>query len=63
VLKNTKKWQVQRLVSYIYIYKGPTADDTDATQPKGLLCTHCDEDEEKDDQFFFTFPSNGAPVE
>jgi hypothetical protein len=23
----------------------------------------CDEDEEKDDQFFFTFPSNGAPVE
>jgi hypothetical protein len=23
----------------------------------------CDEDEEKDDQFFFVFPSNGAPVE
>jgi hypothetical protein len=23
----------------------------------------CDEDEEKDDQFFFIFQSNGAPME
>jgi hypothetical protein len=28
-----------------------------------LLVQPCDEDEEKDDQFFFVFPSNGAPVE
>jgi hypothetical protein len=36
--------------------KGPAAEATDAPQP-------CDEDEEKGDQFFFIFPSNGAPVE
>jgi hypothetical protein len=27
-----------------------------------LIVQPCDEDEEKDDQFFFIFPSNGAPV-
>jgi hypothetical protein len=28
-----------------------------------LIVQHCDKDEEKDDQFFFIFPSIGAPVE
>ena len=28
-----------------------------------LIVQPCDKVEEKDDQFFFTFPSNGAPVE
>jgi hypothetical protein len=43
--------------------KYPAADATDATQPKGLLCNPCDEDDE-DEQFFLpSFTINGAPVE
>jgi hypothetical protein len=45
------------------VEKGPAAEATDAPQPKGSLCNPCDEDEEKGDQIFLIFPSNGSPVE
>jgi hypothetical protein len=45
------------------VEKGPAAEATDALQHYDLLCNPCDEDEEKYDQFFFIFTSNGAMVE
>ena len=41
-----------------WVEKGPAADAA-----LRLIVQPCDEDEEKGDQFFFIFPSNGAPVE
>jgi hypothetical protein len=39
--------------AFFFVVNGPAADTTDAPQPQGLLCNPCDEDE-KDDQFFFS---------
>jgi hypothetical protein len=44
--------RVIRQFFVVVVVKGPAANATDAPQPLGLLCNPCDEDEEKDDQFF-----------
>jgi hypothetical protein len=51
------QWRISLVV--FFVEKDPAAEATDAPQPYGSLCNLCDED----NQFFFTFPSNGAPVE
>jgi hypothetical protein len=43
--------------------EGPRSRSYGLNAALRLIVQPCDEDEEKDDQFFFTFPSNGAPVE
>jgi hypothetical protein len=43
--------------------EGPRSRSYGRTAALKLIVQHCDEDEEKDDQFFFIFSSNGAPVE
>jgi hypothetical protein len=43
--------------------EGPRSRCYGRTAALKLVAQHCDEDEEKDDQFSFIFPSNGAPVE
>jgi hypothetical protein len=43
----------------LFVVKGPAADATALR----LIVQSCDEDEEKDDQFFFICLCNGAPVE
>ena len=43
--------------------KGPRSRCYESTAALTLIVQPWDEDEEKDDQFFFIFPSNGAPVE
>jgi hypothetical protein len=44
--------------------EGPRSRNYGRTAALTLIVQPCDEDEEKGDQFFFfTFPSNGAPVE
>ena len=44
---------------FCFMVKGPAEDATDAPQPRGLLCNPV----MKVINFFFIFPSNGAPVE
>jgi hypothetical protein len=46
------------VINIFFMVKGPAADATDATQPKGLLCNPV-----MKMNSLFTFPSNGAPVE
>ena len=43
--------------------EGPCSRSYGRTAALRLIVQPCDEDEEKDDQFFFVVPSNGAPVE
>jgi hypothetical protein len=43
--------------------EGPRSRCYGRTAALRLIVQPCDEDEEKVDQFFFIFPSNGAPVE
>ena len=50
---------VVRWCSFFFVVKGPAADATNAPQPSGLLCNPV----MKMINFFFVFPSNGAPVE
>jgi hypothetical protein len=44
------------------VVKGSAADATDTPQSLRLVVQTCD-DEKKDDQFFFIFPSKRAPME
>jgi hypothetical protein len=51
------------ILDIFFVGKGPAADATDAPQPKGLLCNPVLKMKRKMMIiFFFTFPSNGAPV-
>jgi hypothetical protein len=43
--------------------EGPRSRSYGRTAALRLIVQPCDEDEEKDDQFFFIFTSNVAPVE
>jgi hypothetical protein len=43
--------------------EGPRSRCYGRTAALRLIVQPCDEDEEKDDQFFFIFPSNKAPGE
>jgi hypothetical protein len=47
----------------VFFIEGPRSRCYGRTAPLRLIVQPCDEDEEKDDQFFFIFPSNGALVE
>jgi hypothetical protein len=42
--------------------EGPRSRTYGRTAALRLIVQPCDEDEEKDGQFFFIFTSNGAPV-
>jgi hypothetical protein len=46
-----------------FFREGPRSRFYRRTAALRLIVQPCDEDEEKDDQFFLFFPSNGAPVE
>jgi hypothetical protein len=49
---------------FFFCGEGPRSRCYGCTAALRLIVQPCDEDEEKDDQFyFFVFPSNGAPVE
>jgi hypothetical protein len=50
-------------VSFIFCGEGPRSRSYGRTAALRLIVQPCDEDEEKDDQFLFIFPSNGATVE
>jgi hypothetical protein len=47
---------------FFFCGEGPRSRCYGRTAALRLIVQPCDEDEEKD-QFFFTFPSNVAPVE
>jgi hypothetical protein len=51
------------LINPFFCGEGPRSRYYGRTTALKLIVQPCDEDEEKDDQFFFIFPSNGAPVE
>jgi hypothetical protein len=48
---------------FFFVGEGPRSRSCGRTAGLRLIVQPCDEDEEKDDQLFFIFPSNGAPVE
>jgi hypothetical protein len=45
------------------VVSSPAVEATDAPQPLRHIVQPYEEDEAEDDQIFFIFPSNGAPVE
>jgi hypothetical protein len=47
---------------FFFFWQGPSSKTYGRTAALRLIVQPCDKDEEKDD-FFFSFPSNGAPVE
>ena len=48
---------------FFFCGEGPRSRCYGRTAALRLIVQPCDEDEEKDDQISFIFPSNGAPVE
>jgi hypothetical protein len=47
----------------LFCGEGPRSRSYGRTAALRRIVQPCDDDEEKDDQFFIFFPSNGAPVE
>jgi hypothetical protein len=48
---------------FVSFFERPRSRRYGRTAALRLIVQPCDEDEEKDDQFFLIFPSNGTPVE
>jgi hypothetical protein len=48
---------------HFFILEGPRSKSYGRTAAWRFIVQPCDEDEEKDDLFFFIFSSNGTPVE
>jgi hypothetical protein len=49
--------------AFFFCGEGPRSRSYGHTAALKLIVQPCDADEKKDHQFFFIFPSNGAPVE